>query len=273
MGWGTVAIGVACLIAGFLFGSKAALSTFHDKFARHNAGRTEDRAAFLTTVRRELGNLLIWEDPMRFKDLYARLHAETSSYKFWKPGALQDAYDQIAKRYPNFGDFDVLGVRTYVLYPTARALLSDEDLASHYADLTRFVALLAATEADWRQYSPTSEDEVRHLDKYARSVLDTKFKLRLQRAIQDLYVWLSADDTGDRAFDRQLYSVQRVNHFAENRYGVHLKDTNEHGLYSFFVSDEGKIYHSYYRSDPTFQSEKWLDVDHALFEHFGGVRD
>ena len=50
------------------------------------------------------------------------------------------------------------------------------------------------------------------------------------------------------------------------RYGIHIKSTNEFGIYSFFVFDDGRIHHSHYRSDPLFQLEQPLDVIPAIFE-------
>jgi 3-hydroxy-3-methylglutaryl CoA synthase len=61
-------------------------------------------------------------------------------------------------------------------------------------------------------------------------------------------------------FDYRDIAVRCVPHFAEKRYGIHLKDTNEFGLYGYFVSDDGRIYDGYYQSDQTFQQERYLNV-------------
>jgi hypothetical protein len=42
------------------------------------------------------------------------------------------------------------------------------------------------------------------------------------------------------------------------RYGIHLKQTDEYGVYSFFVHDDGKISSRYARSDATFENETGL---------------
>lgn len=242
---------------------------------RHNAGRAEDRAAFLYVVSRELANLLIWKDPDKYLSLYKSLLAETSAYPSWKPEALQQKYNEIANRYPQYPDFDVIGVRPYVLYPSAKSF-TDEKLAGHYSDIVRFVAVLIATDESWKRFHGLSQEELEHLTEYVQRIKDTKFKLRLQRAIQDYYVWCSAKPENEYQFDYGPVSVRYVRHFAESRYGVHFKDTNEYGLYGFFVHDETKpngeprITYSYYRSDPTFQEQGYLNDDHALFEYFGG---
>jgi len=267
-----ISIAVVAFIAGYFIGHRGAASEVSPSISQDEAGRAEDRAALLHTVRRELGNLLIWADPVKFLNLYRSVHAETSAYRSWKPEALQQKHNEISSKYPQYNDFDVLGVRTYVLYPDARSMLSDDDLAAHYSEITRFVALQAATNENWKFFRPTSNDELEHLEKYLKRITDTKFKLRLQRAIQDFYVWRSGGQQTD-AFEYRTHSVHQVPHVAENRYGIHLKDTNEYGLYGFFVYDDGKVSHHYYRSDPSFGLEKWLDVDQEIFEYFGGVRD
>ena len=270
MEWvGLIIAATICLSIGFRFGRKAALTDV----VRQEAGRAEDRAAFLHTVRRELGNLLMWSDPVKFMRLYKNLHAETSTYKSWKPPALQQTYAEIAKRYPQYNDFDVLGVRSYVLYPSARSTLTNEDLAGHYSDITRFVAVLAATDRNWKFSQPTSDRELGHLEDYAQRILDTKFKLRLQRAIQDFHLWRFEGRNSDLKLETRGYSVRPVQHFAENRCGVHLKDSNEYGLYGYFVHDDGRVFYSYYRSDAAFESEEPLHIDWDVFEYFGGVRD
>jgi len=54
-----------------------------------------------------------------------------------------------------------------------------------------------------------------------------------------------------------------VPHFAESRYGFHFKDTNEFGLCGSFYDDpRDKTYLNFYRSDPKFQTETYLDYLH-----------
>ena len=210
--------------------------------------------------------------------LYQSLNAETQAYKSWKPEALQQKYDEISKKYPQYSSFDVLGVRRYVLYPEACAAFEDGELAEHFSDITRFVAILNATDEHWKTFKATDEKELKHLHEYV-NVKDTKLKLRLQRAIQDHSLWRSAGQDRLEVFENRSYSVRYVHHFAENRYGVHLKDTNEYGLYSFFVHDDPKpngdvhISYSYYRSDPSFEKEGYLHVNDAALEYFGGKAD
>lgn len=273
-------LALMCFVIGYGRGRKSALSGVNQSMSRHFAGRAEDRAAFLYVASRELANLMIWKDPDRYLSLYKALLAETDAFKSWKDDALQAKYDEISKRYPQYSDFDVLGVRPYVLYPSAAGSFSYDDLAGFYSDIVRFVAILKASNEHWKNVGGLTAQELQHLEKYVRRLKDTKFKLRLRRAIEDFYTWRSgreqANDGSSDAFDRNGYVVSRVRHFAENRYGVRLKDTNEFGLYGFFVHDnpapngDVDISYSYYRSDPSFEKEIWLDVDGAVYDYFDG---
>src|SRR5262249_19546446 len=118
------------------------------------------------------------------------------------------------------------------------------------------------------------DDDLNHLVEYIRQIKDTKFRLRLERAISDFYIWQACKDQmigtrdAEEVFNHLNTTVRRVEHLVENRYGVHFKDTNEWGLYSFFVFDDGRVSYYYYRSDSTFQEERILDVSGGLAEHY-----
>ena len=68
------------------------------------------------------------------------------------------------------------------------------------------------------------------------------------------------------AFENDFYSIRYLSHYAEDRYGIHLKHTNEFGIYSLYVYDDGRASHSFYRSDSAFQLEQCLDPLHAVLE-------
>ena len=56
----------------------------------------------------------------------------------------------------------------------------------------------------------------------------------------------------------QLSALSPKIPFAESRVGFHFKDTEEFGLYGFFAGNDDDVYHSYYRTDRTFQKEEML---------------
>lgn len=106
-----LALGCVCFWIGLRKGRGSAFSSIKQMMFRYDAGRAEDRAAFLYVASRELANLLVWKGPDKYVSLYKYLLAETSAYTSWKPEALQQKYDEISKRYPQYSSFDVLDVR------------------------------------------------------------------------------------------------------------------------------------------------------------------
>jgi hypothetical protein len=141
--------------------------------------------------------------------------------------------------------------------------------------MVKFHALQRALDEDWRfRDGATSDSDLEHLEKYIQEIKDTKFRQRLCAAVnefhahrRDLFGDAQVGDTqGTIAYETAVLAVHYVPHFAENRYGFHFKDTNEFGLYSSFISDEGKDYQSFYRSDRKFEAEIYLNYLH-IEEH------
>jgi hypothetical protein len=267
---GTVIVGIVLFFV-FGFGLKQGHKLARDStnFASRDVrtAQAHDRNNLLDTWRREIANLLVWRDPDHYIDLYRSLHHEVSAYRKWEKAALQAKFDEISKRYPHYEDFDPIGTRLHVLYADARP--SDKELEDRFADITRFQAILCATNSSWGMFAATSDDDLHHLMEYALRIKDTKFQLRLERAISDYYAANATKDVTEHAdLEYGNTTVQRVPHFAENRYGVHFKDTNEFGLYGFFVSDDGRIFHSYYRSDDTFEEVRLLDILHGVADEY-----
>jgi hypothetical protein len=61
-----------------------------------------------------------------------------------------------------------------------------------------------------------------------------------------------------RNYEDRYIGVFRLQSHADVRYGIHLKDTNEYGVYSFFVHDDSKTSTNYSRSDASFGNERAL---------------
>jgi hypothetical protein len=68
--------------------------------------------------------------------------------------------------------------------------------------------------------------------------------------------WRAKD--GKLLFETAHLSAFSVGHVAESRVGFYFKDTEEFGLYGFFAGNDDDVYHSYYRTDRTFQKEEML---------------
>ena len=132
-----------------------------------------------------------------------------------------------------------------------------------------FAALSSIADAAWKDAAgnkhvhTTDDEELAHLTKYIQRIEDTKLRLLIDRAME-FYYRVCRDDV--RNFDNDFYSITSLPYFAENRYGVHLKRTNEFAIYSFFVFDDGRTSDSSYRSDPTFEQEGFMDPLSAVLD-------
>ena len=266
----------------FNFGAKTGVNVAKDtrNFASRDVrtAQAHDRNNLLNAYRREIANLLVWHDPDRYLEFYRTLHAEVSTYKDWKMEALQAKHDELAKQFPQYEDFDGFGTRLHVLYTDTHSGWS-EDLAARFVDITRFQAIACATY--WKDSTawfggPTSDSDLEHLANYVDRIKDTKFALRLERAVDDYRFWCEGkggyplhwdSPIEERTLDYHNVVVQPIESLGENRYGVHFKDTNEYGIYGSYVfEDRPRVMHSYYRSNAAFQNERLLDPLRSVAE-------
>jgi hypothetical protein len=234
----------------------------------------QDRARLLFTLRRELANFMVRHDPDRFLRLYKNARAECGKINDADAKTQNSELAKICNEYPYYTDLDLVAVRDHVLYEDGLSWNSVEDIEAHYLVLVRFHALQCATNRDWRMSGDaTSEVDLEHLKKYVQRVKDTKFKRRIIAAVEtyhsrrDLY---ETEANSRTVFENDVIEVLGVSHFAENRHGIHFKDTDEYGLYgSFYDDDRDKYYYTYFRSDPTFETETGLDI----ITDFDGTND
>jgi hypothetical protein len=272
---GIVIVGVVLFFVLSL-GAKAGVNAAKNtrNFASNDVriGQAHDRINLLNTWRREIANVLVWSDPDRYLDFYRTLHTEVSTYKDWTLDALQAKHDALVKQYPQYSDFDGFGTLPHVLYTDTRGGGWSDDLASRFTDITRFQALAFATY--WKTEAPwfggaTSDRELDHLTKYVARIKETKFALRLERAVDDYRMWCEGkggyplhwdSPIEERTLDDYGIMVRPIESYGETRYGVHFKDTNEYGIYGSYVfEDQPRVMRSYYRANAAFQNERLLD--------------
>jgi hypothetical protein len=232
---------------------------------RHGMAMAEDRELMLSTFRRELANYMVRLDPDRYLDLYRKAMALETAFGKADNEEREAQLLIITKRYPMYEEFDFIGTRPYVLYSDALSRHSIEEIEEHYLNLVKFQALQRALDPDWKfRAAATTEKEFEHLQGYIRKIKDTKFRQRLQAAVETFYANGKGnrltDGDGAVAYENAAFTVYYVPHIAENRFGFHFKDTNEFGLFgSFYDSDNDKSYQSFYRSNRRFEAEQHLD--------------
>lgn len=97
----------------------------------------------------------------------------------------------------------------------------------------------------------------------ARLESDTTLYRHIKEGMRE-YNWRERENDFWRAKDGELLfetahlSAFHVSHFAESRVGFYFKDLDEFGLYGFFAGNDDDVFHSYYRTDKTFQKEGQL---------------
>jgi hypothetical protein len=262
-----IVVGLAALVGGFVLGAKLSAKAVTPALTQVSNTQAIDRANFLQTLRRELANVMVWRNPQRYLQLYRQLNSEVSSLRSWRSEVVCKRLAELASKYPYYSDFDSVATREYVLYADGVSTLGDDELEGRYRDLVMFAALSSIDDAGWKDAASkmfvhtTDNKELTHLAEYVQRIEDTKIRLRIERAMDDNAMARREDA---RNLNNDYYSIVDLPHFAENRYGVHLKRTNEFGIYSFFVFDDGRIHYSYYRSDPTFTQEQPLNPLHAV---------
>jgi hypothetical protein len=259
--------GIAGLVAGFVCGTRFGLGLMQPTVQEPGHNLAQDRNFVLSVLRRELANWMIRRDPDRYFRIYKGALEAAAAIS---AATRTDQRAQLAKlteQYPFYRNFDLVAVRDYVLYADAMSTNSYDDVERQYTDIIRFQALKIALDEAWSGYRVAKDDEMVHLEEYVQKFKDTRLKNRLKAAIDEFYVYARGSGTvldvelGAKGslYETATLSLNRVHHFAEQRYGVHFKDTDEFCLYCFFVHDSRKISYSFYRCDANFENEILLD--------------
>lgn len=165
-----------------------------------------------------------------------------------------------------YHNFDLVDTRDHVLYADALGGYPLKDIEEHYLNLVKFHALKRVLDEGWQfRDAATSENILKHLEKYVQKIKDTRFRQCLVTAVEEYFA--HRPDDGSIEYETRLFAVSHVPHFAENRYGFHFKDTDEFGLYTLFVDDRNKAYRGFYRSDRQFEAEidlNYLRIDERI---------
>lgn len=188
------------------------------------------------------------------------MHRTVADIKAASRDRQQLQLSEITRAYPFYEDFDTVGVREFVLYEDALSSTDYENVLSHYGTLIRFQALQGVLNSGWSHSEPTSDEELEFLEEYVRRLNDTRFRARLEQAISEFEAWDRGrwNSRDEPIYETSTFTARRVAHFAESRYGVHFKDTDEYGLYGVFHADDNSIYTGLYRTDASFEKEIYL---------------
>lgn len=264
-------VGLVSLIVGFLLGVKLIVKAAQPEVKEIEKTRAIDRANYLFTLRRELANILIWQDPQRYIKLYQELCSEFNSFKSWRLEAINKRLSELQKEYPFYNDFDIIESKEYILY--SDNWQNYNELEARYRDIATYVALSLASNTSWQDakyqidFNFTDEhipNKLEHLLEYVDRIEDTKLIMRIDHAM-DAYHTMHNKESG--FLDNDSFTVRPIISLApDNRYSVHIKRTNEFAIYSIFYYDEGGTSKNYYRSDSTFEKENYLHSNTSLLD-------
>lgn len=250
------------LVVGLVLGAILSDKTIQPEIKELLKTRAIDRANYLFTLRREIANILIWQDPQRFVKLYQELCSEINSYKSWRIEEINKHLSELSKKYHEYRDFDCIELKEYVLY--AENKKNYEKLELCYRDIATFIGLSLISNTSWKDakhlipFDLANEfipDKLEFLMRYAKEIENTKFVMRIQVAMRDYY---NLRNQG-LSLNNEYFTVQinQVRNY-ERRYSIHIKRTNEFAIYS---EDN-----EYYRSDLTFEKEDHFSYDKQLLE-------
>lgn len=265
--------GLLSLVGGFWLGAKLSSKVAIPVLKDRDRTQAIDRANYLRVLRRELANILTWRDPQRYISLHNQLILDSKSLESWRSEEIQKRLAELSVKYPSYDDFDVIGLREYVLYADS-VWHSYDELESAYIDIVMFESLSVEGDSAWKSAADSgfirkfSLLDPKHLLKYVQTIEDTKLQLRINQAMEKYYY---ARNPETKILDNDFYSVAMNlnNHSPANEYLIHLKTTNEFAVHESFRYDNGKTTKSFYRSNSTFETRELIvGVSHGLLEEF-----
>jgi hypothetical protein len=262
---GIAGFGIGLLVA--IAGTKALAKEMKNEFFRLKKNVVEAEQRFLENHRRELAQIIIARSAEAFESAFFKCQKFEVEMRMSSPDRIEAELKALADRFPYYQDFELLGTRHFVSYEDAVSWNSLDDIIDRYIDITKWLSLLLAKQK--RVFHVFPEDEIRVFRDSMRRRKDRLFKQRIKDAMALFYKMRRAADAGNKSdIVGESYEDENVKvHYApmqyspEVAYGIHFKDTNEYGVYSFFSDYKSdKTYYSFYRSDRTFKDHKLLDA-------------
>ncbi len=222
-----------------------------------------DQIDFLNTLRREISNILIWSNPDHYRQLYVDLIAEAQNIKNYSAAEVELAHKRLCEKYKTFSDFDIIGLKEFVIY-SGNVLRSENELAAGYRDIATFLIQRGALDSRWLSADPPSDSELKFLDRQVSIIKATKLKIKLDLA-NDFYshkrIFNADSPSKNPSFENDLFTVWNLPHDFEIRTGFFFKRTNEYAIAAKHVFGDGKIHETAYKSNHKFEELEVLDYN------------
>jgi hypothetical protein len=239
---------------------RPALSTLASTAGRKASAANDANERYLEILQRELANVIARDNPDEMIALYRKARAQEREMLKADKARVQAELTALTHKYPVYEDFDKIGTKHYVPYSAEPLWGSEDDLSDAYLDISKF--LIVTRIQDGQSYKTIfPDDDDKSFQRCMQELKDGTFKAALESAVDSYYLACRvAEQSGSQIhhYEDRKIGVFRLPSYADVRYGIHLKQTDEYGVYSFFVHDDGKVSSRYARSDATFENETGL---------------
>lgn len=254
---GAVLLGGGGFIVGVYFAARRLAAAQQAIAFRYEKDSATDRHMILSLLQRELANWMLRQSPDRYVATYKDAQLEAERILAGSTIEQEAKYDEIARRHPFYGDFDLIGTREHVLYDDGLSDLTFDEVASHYKDIVIFNALQKTFNAHWTGPAVASHEDLSRIEEYIAHYKDGILEKRIKDAVREHLAFRKVKES-PAEYENNFCKVVYIHHFAECRLGVHFKDTDEYGLRGVFVHDNGDVSESYYRTDSRYENERLL---------------
>ncbi len=254
---------VVALAAGIFIGRRSqrpALSALASTAGRRASAANDANDRYLEILRRELANIIARDNPDRMIALYQKAEAQESEMLNADKARIEAELEALTHEYPVYEDFDKIATKHFVPYSLEPAWGGREELSDAYLDISKFLIATRIRDGVSRQPVFPNNDQ-KTFRRCMQELKDQTFTTALKNAIDSHHLARRvAEQLGSHIgdYEDQQIGVFRLPSYADVRYGIHLKRTDEYGVYSFFVHDSGKVSSRYTRSDASFENETTL---------------
>jgi hypothetical protein len=256
-------LSIGALAIGVFLGRRSqrpALNSLASTAGRKASAANDANDRYLEVLRRELANVIARDNPDKMIALYRKAKAQDREMLKADKPRVQAELTALTHKYPVYEDFDKVGTKHYVPY-SGKPLWGEEgELSDVYLDISKFL-IVTRIQVGHSQRTLFPDDDDKSFQRCMQELKDRSFKTALEHAIDSYYLACRvAEQSGAQIHDYedQKIGVFRLPSHADVRYGVHLKRTDEYGVYSFFVHDDGKVSSQYTRSNASFGTEAAL---------------
>lgn len=214
-----------------------------------NVSEAEQR--YQEVLRRELANIIQDINLEEFEKAFYKMCDFEAEMSRASPERRAAELEVLVQRYPFFSEFDIITKRHFVRYDREKG---SEYYIDRYLDISKFLVLSIKNSAK-RLYD---DQEVMVFQRCIKEQKALRLKSLIKEAMDRLHRHSASLEKTMHTYedaDFSVFKINSMNYSPEISYGIECKKIGEYGVYSFYVDDNAKIYHSYYRSDKLFSEQ------------------